>query len=133
MPKLVSDQPNAKFPALIADQTLAPELIANAATYMESMLRSNSDQANDLPVGTSKRLLSRSEASALLTAVGIPTAVSTLAKLACTGIGAPPMRRIGSRRIAYELVPLLDWAVSRISPQLSSTSNVPLDDDVRRD
>jgi hypothetical protein len=65
-------------------------------------------------------LLSRREAAAALTAVGYRTAPTTLATLATRG-GGPIYRRYGPR-VIYRWSDLLDWAQSRLSPPMRSTS-----------
>jgi hypothetical protein len=65
-------------------------------------------------------LLRRRDAAAALRAAGYPTAPATLATLACRG-GGPPFRRFG-RVPLYRWADLLDWAGSRLSAPMRSTS-----------
>jgi hypothetical protein len=65
-------------------------------------------------------LLTREAAAAALTAAGFPVKSKTLATKATRG-GGPPFRRFGTKPL-YEWGDLLDWARSRLSPPMSSTS-----------
>lgn len=62
-------------------------------------------------------LLSRQEAAAALTAVGLKTAPSTLAKHAMRGEG--PAYVIAGNRAMYDRGALLAWAASRVRPSRS--------------
>jgi hypothetical protein len=66
------------------------------------------------------KLLTRREAAAALTAAGYPTAPATLATLASRG-GGPVYHHYGSR-VVYRWGDLLDWARSRLSAPMRSTS-----------
>jgi hypothetical protein len=66
------------------------------------------------------RLLTRRDAAAALTAAGYRTAPATLATLASRG-GGPVYRHYGAR-VVYSWGDLLDWAKSRLSPPMRSTS-----------
>lgn len=75
--------------------------------------------------------LGRSEAAEFLGARGLPISRRTLEKMACCG-GGPPYRTFG-RRCLYEPESLLGWAISRLSPQRSTTSEAnPLELSKRR-
>jgi hypothetical protein len=65
-------------------------------------------------------LLTRAKAAAALTEAGYPTARATLASMATRG-GGPIYRRFGSR-VVYRWGDLLDWARSRLSAPIRSTS-----------
>jgi hypothetical protein len=65
-------------------------------------------------------LLTRHAAAAALTAAGYPIARATLATRASRG-GGPPYRRFGTRPL-YRWGDLLEWAQSRLSPPMCSTS-----------
>ena len=65
-------------------------------------------------------LLTRSQTAAALNASGYPTAAPTLATKATRG-GGPPFHRFG-KRVLYPWGSTLDWARSRLSPALRSTS-----------
>ena len=65
-------------------------------------------------------LLSRRQAAEALSAAGYPVRPATLACMAVRG-GSPPFRRFG-RRPLYRWGDLLDWAQSRLSAPMSSTS-----------
>ena len=67
-------------------------------------------------------LLRRKAAAAALTASGYPTAPSTLASLATRG-GGPKWRRYG-RYPLYRWADALDWARSRLSRPVTSTSEL---------
>jgi hypothetical protein len=67
-----------------------------------------------------KTLLRRRPAAAALTAAGYPIAPSTLASLVSLG-GGPFFRRFG-RVPLYRWADLLDWAQSRLSAPMRSTS-----------
>ena len=66
-------------------------------------------------------LLTRSQTAAALSASGFPIAAPTLATKATRG-GGPPFRRFGKRAL-YPWGSTLDWARSRLSPVLRSTSD----------
>jgi hypothetical protein len=72
-----------------------------------------------IPTDPNTWLTRRSGASALSEA-GYPTASATLATLASRG-GGPFYRRYGAR-VIYRWGDLLDWAQSRLSPPMRSTS-----------
>jgi hypothetical protein len=65
-------------------------------------------------------LFTRRNAAAALTNAGFPTAPATLATLATRG-GGPVYRRYGTR-VLYRWGDLLDWAKSRLSAPIRSTS-----------
>jgi hypothetical protein len=65
-------------------------------------------------------LLTRRDAAAALSAAGYPVARATLATRASTG-GGPSFRRFG-RVPLYRWGDLLDWAQSRLSAPMRSTS-----------
>jgi hypothetical protein len=65
-------------------------------------------------------LLTRRNAAAALTAAGYPVARATLATRASRG-GGPPYRRFG-RVPLYRWADLVDWAESRLSAPVHSTS-----------
>ena len=65
-------------------------------------------------------LLTRRDAAAALTAAGYPVARATLATRASRG-GGPPYRRFG-RVPLYPWADLIDWAQSRLSAAVHSTS-----------
>ena len=67
-----------------------------------------------------KALLMRKDTAEALTLAGFPTAKSTLAKLACRGTG-PKFRKYGKYPL-YEWADALEWARSRLSPPVTSTS-----------
>jgi hypothetical protein len=67
-------------------------------------------------------LLTRPKTGAGLREEGYPVADKTLATLASRG-GGPPYRRFGSR-VLYRWGDALDWARSRLSPPISSTSEL---------
>lgn len=66
------------------------------------------------------RLLPRAPAAEALTEAGYPTARTTLATLATRG-GGPVFRKFG-RVPLYRWGDLLDWAESRMSKPMRSTS-----------
>ena len=66
--------------------------------------------------------VSRRKASELLTGLGYPTAYSTLAKLAVIG-GGPRFSRFG-RRVNYERDDLIQWAQSKTTARVGSTSEL---------
>ena len=66
-------------------------------------------------------LFTRRNAAAALTDAGFPTAPATLATLATRG-GGPVYRRYGNR-VIYRWSDLLDWAQSRLSAPMRSTSD----------
>jgi hypothetical protein len=66
-------------------------------------------------------LLTRSQTGACLREEGFPVADKTLATLACRG-GGPPYHRFGAR-VLYRWRDALDWARSRLSAPLNSTSD----------
>jgi hypothetical protein len=65
-------------------------------------------------------LLGRRDGADALTEAGYPTAEATLATKAVRG-GGPIYRRYG-HRVIYRWGDLLDWAQSRVSPPMRSTS-----------
>jgi hypothetical protein len=65
-------------------------------------------------------LLGRAAAAEALTAAGYPVASASLATLACRG-GGPRFQRFG-RVPLYRWGDLLDWARSRLSPPMRTTS-----------
>jgi hypothetical protein len=65
-------------------------------------------------------LLTRTPAAKALCAAGYPVARATLATLASRG-GGPPFRRFG-RVPLYRWGDLLNWARSRLSAPMASTS-----------
>ncbi len=67
-------------------------------------------------------LLTRRQAAAALTAAGYPTAPATLARKACVG-GGPKFRKWG-RLPMYRWADALEWAQSRLSPPVASTSEL---------
>jgi len=69
-------------------------------------------------------LLTRKTAAAALNAVGYPVAEKTLATKATRG-GGPPFCKFGPRAL-YRWGDLLDWARSRLSPPMRSTSEADL-------
>jgi hypothetical protein len=69
---------------------------------------------------TPDALLRRRDAAAVLTAAGYPVARATLATRAVRG-GGPPFRRFG-RVPLYRWADLIDWAQSRLSAPMRSTS-----------
>jgi len=66
------------------------------------------------------RLLTREEAALALTEAGFPTKAKTLATKATRG-GGPPYR-LYSARALYRWGDVLDWARSRLTPIVRSTS-----------
>jgi hypothetical protein len=73
------------------------------------------------PEVTGKKFFRRAEAALYVTERwGIPRSPRTLAKLACIG-GGPPFRRAG-RFPLYEPPDLDDWAQSKISAPVRTTS-----------
>ena len=67
-----------------------------------------------------KALLTRSATAAALTAAGFPVKAATLATKASRG-GGPPYRLFGTRPL-YRWGDSLDWAQSRLSKRVGSTS-----------
>jgi hypothetical protein len=67
-------------------------------------------------------LMTRRAGASALTDAGFPTASATLATLATRG-GGPIFRRYGNR-VIYRWADLMDWAQSRLSAPLRSTSEV---------
>jgi hypothetical protein len=65
-------------------------------------------------------LLTRKATASALTEVGYPVAEKTLATKATRG-GGPPFRKFGPRSL-YRWGDSLDWARSRLSPPIHSTS-----------
>ena len=70
-------------------------------------------------------LLPRDQAAAALTDAGFPTQPATLATKATRG-GGPPFQKYGSR-VLYRWGSTLDWAQSRLSPPINSTSEARVD------
>jgi hypothetical protein len=68
----------------------------------------------------SDTLLTREEAAKALREAGFPVAHATLETKASRG-GGPPFMRFG-RKPLYEWGPTLEWARSRLSAPVSSTS-----------
>jgi hypothetical protein len=71
------------------------------------------------------RLLTRAELAAALTELGFPTSPATLATRATRG-GGPPFQKYGARSL-YRWGNGLEWAKSRLSGPISSTSERPTD------
>jgi hypothetical protein len=69
---------------------------------------------------TTPRLLTRNEAAAYLTELGLKTAPSTLAKLFCIG-GGPNCRHAGKRPL-YDQADLIGWFESKLSEPRRSSS-----------
>jgi len=67
-------------------------------------------------------LLTRSQAGAALREAGYPVADKTLATKASRG-GGPPFSRFGAR-VLYRWGDVLEWARSRLSAPISSTSEL---------
>jgi hypothetical protein len=67
-------------------------------------------------------LLTRDQAAAALTAAGFPVKAKTLATKATRG-GGPPYRSFGAR-VLYRWGDALAWAESRLSPPISTTSEL---------
>src|ERR1700761_698912 len=67
-------------------------------------------------------LLTREQAAAALTAAGYPTKAKTLATKATRG-GGPPYR-LYSARALYRWGDALDWAKSKLTPVIHSTSEL---------
>jgi len=67
-------------------------------------------------------LLTRPQTGAGLRAEGYPVADKTLATLASRG-GGPPYRRFGAL-VLYRWGDALQWAQSRLSPPIGSTSEL---------
>jgi hypothetical protein len=67
-----------------------------------------------------RKLVSRAEAARILTEAGFPISPATLAKKAVTG--RAPLYRVWNRRAMYEVPRLLDWADSKLGPELLSTA-----------
>ncbi len=65
-------------------------------------------------------LLTRERVAYALTEAGFPTSAKTLATKATRG-GGPPFRKYGSRPL-YRWGDSLGWAVSRLGPVITSTS-----------
>jgi hypothetical protein len=66
--------------------------------------------------------LTRNATAAALTEAGFPIKSTTLATKATRG-GGPPFQRFGSRPL-YRWADALRWAESRLSPMISSTSEL---------
>jgi hypothetical protein len=66
--------------------------------------------------------LTRNATAAALTAAGFPIKPATLATKASRG-GGPKFQRFGSRPL-YKWEDALQWAQSRLSPPISSTSEL---------
>jgi hypothetical protein len=67
-------------------------------------------------------LLTRTAAADALTAAGYPISPKTLATKASRG-GGPPFRKFGTRPL-YRRADLLHWAESRLTPVVTSTSEL---------
>ena len=72
-------------------------------------------------ITSSKRYLSRKEASEHLETLGLPMAVRTLAKLAVLG-GGPSFVKFG-RSVRYPREALETWLADRISPLRRTTND----------
>ena len=70
----------------------------------------------------SSRPLRRSEAADHISAKHFPCSPKTLAKLAVVG-GSPPFRKVG-RIPLYAVSDLDEWAIAKIGPRVSSTSEL---------
>lgn len=70
----------------------------------------------------SDALLTRPQTGAALREAGFPIADKSLATRASRG-GGPPYRRFGAR-VLYRWGDALDWAQSRLSPPIGSTSEL---------
>ncbi len=68
-----------------------------------------------------KPFFSRREASERLKELGLPVAIATLAKYATTG-GGPKYHKFG-RLVRYKQDDLQEWALSKLSPPLSSSAD----------
>lgn len=66
--------------------------------------------------------LGRKELSEALTARGLPVAEATLASMASRG-GGPPFSKF-SQRVLYRWGDAISWAHSRLSPSVTSTSQL---------
>lgn len=73
-----------------------------------------------------KLYLTRIEAAAFLAELGFPATRSGLAKVACLGTG-PAFRKFGARTL-YDPSDLISWAESRLSPPVTSTSQLDQQD-----
>lgn len=69
-----------------------------------------------------KRFLTRIEAAEHLNAMGLPMSKATLQKLACVGGG--PVYAIFGNRALYKQSELETWAMSRIGPSGTSTTEI---------
>ena len=67
-----------------------------------------------------KRLLTRAELAAELTARGFPIAKTTLETIATRG-GGPRYQKFG-RSALYDLAEALDWAAGRMSPPAATAT-----------
>jgi hypothetical protein len=67
-------------------------------------------------------ILTRAQTGAALRAAGFPVADKSLATKASRG-GGPPYRRFGAR-VLYRWGDALAWAESRLSPPISTTSEL---------
>ena len=67
-------------------------------------------------------LLTRDQAAAALTAAGFPVKAKTLATKATRG-GGPPYQSFGAR-VLYRWGDALAWAEARLSPRITSTSEL---------
>jgi hypothetical protein len=63
-------------------------------------------------------------ASQFLRQSGVPVAPTTLRKLRCIGGGPAFYKALG--RVLYEERALIEWAQSKRSPEVNSTSELPL-------
>ena len=68
------------------------------------------------------QLLTRAELAAALTELGFPTSPATLATRATRG-GGPPFQKYGPRSL-YRWANGLEWAKSRLSGPITSTSDI---------
>ncbi len=80
--------------------------------------------STDNAIQDAPRFVRRRQAGEYLTAKYGFGAAATLAKLACLSSDGPPMRKVGSRVVLYDLADLDRWALARIGGPLASTSEV---------
>jgi hypothetical protein len=104
---------------LTQDQAAAP-------TTRDDFLTGSALTAYDLPVKAQTpnpdALLTRDQTAAALTAAGFPVKAKTLATMVTRG-GGPAYRRFGPRAL-YRWSTALEWAQSRLSAPISSTSEL---------
>ncbi len=84
-----------------------------------SLTRAQAD-GDEMPVDDPDALLTRKATAVALTERGYPVAAGTLATKAVRG-GGPPYRKFGTR-VLYRWGDALDWAQSRLTKPMSSTS-----------